>query len=55
MDFLDRIPRPVLTVLAAVGFVAIAKPIVNYIRLFLSLFVLRGKNVSPLPIQSEVL
>jgi len=47
MDFLDKIPRPILAVLAGVGLLAIAKPIFRYVRLLLSLFVLNGKNVRP--------
>ncbi|KAG9241838.1 hypothetical protein BJ878DRAFT_518646 [Calycina marina] len=45
MDFLDKIPKPILAILVGAGFMAIAKPVVLYIQLLLSLFVLQGKNL----------
>jgi len=46
MDQLDKIPKPILTALAAVGFIAISSRVVSYIQLLLSVFVFSGKNVS---------
>ncbi|KAH8597349.1 estradiol 17-beta-dehydrogenase-like protein 12-b [Bisporella sp. PMI_857] len=45
MDFVEKLPRPVLAGLAAIGLASILKPIISYIRLLLSLFVLGGKNL----------
>lgn len=45
---IDKIPKPILTGLAAVGFIAVFGKVFSYVQLLLSLFVLSGKNVSQL-------
>jgi 17beta-estradiol 17-dehydrogenase / very-long-chain 3-oxoacyl-CoA reductase len=49
MDFLNKIPKPVLAGFAGLGLLVISSKILSYIRLLLSLFVLSGKNVSSFP------
>jgi len=48
-EILDKVPKPLLTAFAAIGFVVIAGKVVSYIQLLLDLFVLPGTNVSTIP------
>lgn len=47
MDFLDKVPKPLLAAFAGLGFYLAASYVLSYVRLLLSLFVLSGKNVCP--------
>jgi hypothetical protein len=47
-SILQSIPPVVVIVLAGIGFANITRPIISYVRLLLSLFVLTGTSVCSL-------
>ena len=45
---LDKVPQPALVAFGAIGLYFVSKKILSFLNIFLSLFVLPGKDVSPL-------